>query len=187
MNRYLAGRNRREFANCGDQEKRQCGHIGLSPTEVWPRNASRPSRGTLLAQQGRRGLVDTERRDRDVGGSGAGCPSRVRRRARSSGQNQDLAALGEIRQRGGKRVIAFCRETDFDTALLSSNTVKMEWPPKSGKLLAFPEVDRAEWCDLETARSKILSGQVDLIGRLKRRRTDTIKAFCASSGLHHLR
>jgi predicted NUDIX family NTP pyrophosphohydrolase len=47
-----------------------------------------------------------------------------------------LHALGEIRQRGRKRVIAFCRETDFDTALLSSNTVKMEWPPTSGKLLS---------------------------------------------------
>jgi len=63
-----------------------------------------------------------------------------------------LHALGEIRQRGGKRVIAFHGETDFDTALLSSNTFKIEWPPKSGKLFAFPEVDRAEWFDLETAR-----------------------------------
>jgi predicted NUDIX family NTP pyrophosphohydrolase len=62
--------------------------------------------------------------------------------------NDDRSRLLNLRQRGGKRVIAFCRETDFDTALLSSNTVKMEWPPKSGKLLAFPEVDRAEWCDL---------------------------------------
>jgi predicted NUDIX family NTP pyrophosphohydrolase len=49
-----------------------------------------------------------------------------------------LHALGEIRRRGGKRVIAFYGETDFDTAMLSGNTFKMEWPPKSGKLLAFP-------------------------------------------------
>jgi predicted NUDIX family NTP pyrophosphohydrolase len=98
-----------------------------------------------------------------------------------------LYALGEIRQRGSKRVIAFHGETDFDTALLSSNTFKIEWPPKIGKLFAFPEVDRAEWFNLETARSKILSGQVDLIDLLKMATTDTIKAFCASSGLYHLR
>lgn len=79
-----------------------------------------------------------------------------------------LQALGEVRQRGGKRVIAFCGKGDFDTTLLSSNTFEMEWPPKSGKLQAFLEVDRAEWFDLEAARSKILSGQIDLIDRLEK-------------------
>jgi predicted NUDIX family NTP pyrophosphohydrolase len=78
-----------------------------------------------------------------------------------------LQALGEIRQRGGKRVIAFCGEADFDAALLSSNTFEIEWPPRSGRLQAFPEVDRAEWFDLETARSKILSGQIELLDRLE--------------------
>jgi predicted NUDIX family NTP pyrophosphohydrolase len=56
--------------------------------------------------------------------------------------------LGEIRQRGGKRVIAFCGETAFDPAALSSNMFEMEWPPKG------------------SARSKILSGQVELLNRL---------------------
>jgi predicted NUDIX family NTP pyrophosphohydrolase len=79
-----------------------------------------------------------------------------------------LQALGEIRQRGGKRVIAFCAEADFDTALLSSNSFEIEWPPRSGALQAFPEVDRAEWFELEAARSKILSGQVELIDRLEK-------------------
>lgn len=79
-----------------------------------------------------------------------------------------LQALGEIRQRGGKRVIAFCGEADFDTASLSSNTFEIEWPPRSGRLQAFPEVDRAEWFDLDTARLKMLSGQVELIDRLER-------------------
>ena len=77
-----------------------------------------------------------------------------------------LQALGEIRQRGGKRVIAFCGETDFVTSLLASNTFEMEWPPKSGRRQSFPEVDRAEWFNLETARSKMLSGQIELIDRL---------------------
>jgi predicted NUDIX family NTP pyrophosphohydrolase len=62
-------------------------------------------------------------------------------------------SLGEIRQRGGKRVIAFGGEGDFDNASLSSNTFEIEWPPGSGRLRAFPEVDRAEWFDLEATRS----------------------------------
>jgi predicted NUDIX family NTP pyrophosphohydrolase len=78
-----------------------------------------------------------------------------------------LQALGEIRQRGGKRVIAFSGEGDFDTASLLSNTFEMEWPPKSGRLQAFPEVDRAEWFSLAMARLKILSGQIELIDRLE--------------------
>lgn len=77
-----------------------------------------------------------------------------------------LQALGEIRQRGGKRVIAFCGETDFDTSSLSSNTFEIEWPPR---LQPFPEIDRAEWFDLEAARSKILSGQIELIDRLEKK------------------
>lgn len=52
--------------------------------------------------------------------------------------------MGEIRQRGDKRVIAFCGKADFDTALLSSNTFEIEWPPRSGRLQSFPEVDRAD-------------------------------------------
>ena len=68
-------------------------------------------------------------------------------------------------------MIAFCGEADFDAALLSSNTFEIEWPPKSGGLRAFPEVDRAEWFDLEIARLKILSGQVELIDRLEKETT----------------
>jgi predicted NUDIX family NTP pyrophosphohydrolase len=74
--------------------------------------------------------------------------------------------LGEIRQRGGKRVIAFCGEADFDPATLSSNTFDIEWPPRSGRRQSFPEVDRAEWFDIEFARTKILSGQMELLDRL---------------------
>ncbi len=77
-----------------------------------------------------------------------------------------LQPLAEVQQRGGKRVIAFCGETDFDKTSLSSNTFEIEWPPKSGRHQAFPEVDRVEWFDLETARLKILPGQVELIDRL---------------------
>jgi predicted NUDIX family NTP pyrophosphohydrolase len=78
-----------------------------------------------------------------------------------------LRALGEIRQRGGKRVHAFAAEGDFDIATLKSNTFDMEWPPKSGRLQTFPEVDRAGWFTLPVARAKILQSQSALLDRLE--------------------
>jgi predicted NUDIX family NTP pyrophosphohydrolase len=77
-----------------------------------------------------------------------------------------LQALGEVRQRGGKRVIAFAGECHFDPAALTSNTFDIEWPPRSGRRQSFPEVDRAEWFNIEFARTKMLSGQVELLDRL---------------------
>jgi predicted NUDIX family NTP pyrophosphohydrolase len=82
-----------------------------------------------------------------------------------------LQNLGEVRQRGGKRVIAFCGEGDFDPATLSSNRFEIEWPPWSGRMQSFQEVDRAEWLDLETAKAKILSGQLELLDRLRETQT----------------
>ncbi len=77
-----------------------------------------------------------------------------------------LEPLGEIRQRGGKRVIAFAVEGDFDVSTVRSNSFEMEWPPRSGKTQAFPEVDRAEWFDLPRAHVKILESQRPLLDRL---------------------
>ena len=77
-----------------------------------------------------------------------------------------LQALGEVRQRGGKRVIAFGGEGHFDPAALTSNTFDVEWPPRSGRRQSFPEVDRAEWFDIELARTKMLSAQVEFLDRL---------------------
>jgi predicted NUDIX family NTP pyrophosphohydrolase len=70
-----------------------------------------------------------------------------------------LRALVEIRQRGAN--------ADFDTASVS-NSFEIEWPPESGRIAAFPEVDRAAWFDLDTARCKILSGQTELLDRLEK-------------------
>jgi predicted NUDIX family NTP pyrophosphohydrolase len=82
----------------------------------------------------------------------------------------DLAAplepLGEIRQRGGKRVTAFAVEGDIDVTAVKSNTFEIDWPPRSGKLQTFPEIDRAEWFDLPTARAKILESQRPFLERL---------------------
>ena len=78
----------------------------------------------------------------------------------------DLVALGEIRQAGGKRVIAFAAEHDFDPAALASNTFDLEWPPKSGKMVAFPEVDAAQWMNIPEARGMMLESQQPLLDRL---------------------
>jgi predicted NUDIX family NTP pyrophosphohydrolase len=77
-----------------------------------------------------------------------------------------LIDLGEIRQRGGKRVVAFAVEGDFDPAQLRPGTFELEWPPRSGRRQAFPEVDRVAWFDLATARDKLVRGQVALLDRL---------------------
>jgi predicted NUDIX family NTP pyrophosphohydrolase len=79
---------------------------------------------------------------------------------------EDLIELGRIRQRGGKVVEAWAGEADFDTATLDSNTFTIEWPPRSGNQQEFPEVDRAEWFDLEAAREKILPAQAEFLDRL---------------------
>ena len=77
-----------------------------------------------------------------------------------------LEPLGEIRQRGGKRVLAFAVEGDVDIQIIKSNTFEMEWPPKSGGKQVFPEIDRAGWFDLPVAQAKILEGQRPLLDRL---------------------
>lgn len=70
-----------------------------------------------------------------------------------------LDPLGDIRQRGGKRVIAFAVEGDVDVQIIKSNTFEIEWPPKGGRMQSFPEIDRAEWLDPPSARAKVLEGQ----------------------------
>jgi len=77
-----------------------------------------------------------------------------------------LTALGQVKQRGGKLVTAFAAELDIDARSIRSNSFEMEWPPRSGKRQTFPEVDRAEWFTLATAREKINAGQRPLLDRL---------------------
>ena len=78
----------------------------------------------------------------------------------------ELVDLGEIRQSGGKVVRAWALAGDLDPASAVSNTVELEWPPRSGRLETFPELDRFEWFDVPTARSKILTAQQALLDRL---------------------
>jgi predicted NUDIX family NTP pyrophosphohydrolase len=83
-----------------------------------------------------------------------------------------LRSLGEIRQRGGKRVYAFAVEGDIDAGTIASNAFEIEWPPKSGRRQTFPEVDRAGWFDLPAARLKIIESQRLLLDRLMDRGED---------------
>ena len=77
-------------------------------------------------------------------------------------------ALDPVRQAGGKLVLAWALETDFDVTTLRSNTFSLEWPPRSGRQQSFPEVDRAAWFGLAEARSKLLAGQLPLLDQLER-------------------
>jgi predicted NUDIX family NTP pyrophosphohydrolase len=76
-------------------------------------------------------------------------------------------ALGEIRQGGGKIVTAYALEGDLEADQIRSNSCEIEWPPRSGRLLSFPEVDRAGWFTPAEARTKILPAQSTLIDRLE--------------------
>jgi predicted NUDIX family NTP pyrophosphohydrolase len=77
--------------------------------------------------------------------------------------------LGTVRQRNGKLVTAWAIEADFEVSGVVSNTFEIEWPPRSGRRQAFPEVDRAEWFDIATAREKMIAGQDVLLDRLLER------------------
>jgi predicted NUDIX family NTP pyrophosphohydrolase len=78
-----------------------------------------------------------------------------------------LASLGEIKQKAGKQVIGFAVEGDLDVTAIRSNNFEMEWPPRSGRMQSFPEIDRAEWFDLETARARVIPGQQPFLDRLE--------------------
>ncbi len=75
--------------------------------------------------------------------------------------------LGEIRQRSGKLVRAWALAGEFDPETLVSNTIMFEWPPRSGKMIETPEVDRAQWFALPEAREKINAAQAELLDRLE--------------------
>jgi predicted NUDIX family NTP pyrophosphohydrolase len=74
--------------------------------------------------------------------------------------------LGDVRQRAGKRLVAFALEGDFDPAQLDPGKFELEWPPHSGRRQAFPEIDRVAWFDLATAKCKVVQGQAELLDRL---------------------
>jgi predicted NUDIX family NTP pyrophosphohydrolase len=79
----------------------------------------------------------------------------------------DALELGEVRQKAGKTVVAWAIAGDLDHETITSNTFTMEWPPRSGRSEAFPEVDRAGWFSLAEARERINPAQAALLDRLR--------------------
>ena len=77
----------------------------------------------------------------------------------------DLVPLGELRA-SGKLLRIWAGEGDLDAAACVSNTFELEWPPRSGRIQEFPEIDRAAWFGLEEARSKLAKGQLAFLDRL---------------------
>ena len=74
--------------------------------------------------------------------------------------------LGDIRQKSGKLVVGWALEGDLDPATARSNTFEMEWPPGSGRLAVFPEIDRVAWFDLAEARIRLKAAQGPFLDRL---------------------
>ena len=82
--------------------------------------------------------------------------------------NGPAVELGDIRQKSGKRVLAWAMEGDLDPGTAISNTFEMEWPPRSGRMREFPEIDLVAWFDLREARVKIKAAQAAFLDRLER-------------------
>jgi predicted NUDIX family NTP pyrophosphohydrolase len=74
--------------------------------------------------------------------------------------------LGSIKQKGGKIVSAWAFEGDCEPAKLISNSCQVEWPPRSGRLIEIPEVDRGEWFSIDEAKQRIKPTQIPLVDRL---------------------
>jgi predicted NUDIX family NTP pyrophosphohydrolase len=77
-----------------------------------------------------------------------------------------LVPLGEVRQRSGKRVSAWAAEGDLEPDSIRSNRFTVEWPPRSGRMQEFPEVDRAGWFAPEAARAALVPAQATFVDRL---------------------
>ena len=86
---------------------------------------------------------------------------------------EEFLALGEVRQSGGKVLTVWAAEGDLDAAAARSNTFSLEWPPRSGRIEEFPEIDRAAWVTVDEARTKLVRGQVPLLDQLLAALADT--------------
>jgi predicted NUDIX family NTP pyrophosphohydrolase len=84
----------------------------------------------------------------------------------SAAPDGPLHDLGEVRQKSGKVVRAWAVEGDLDATAAHSNTFELEWPPRSGRRIAVPEIDRAEWFTIDQARERLNPAQVPLVERL---------------------
>ena len=95
----------------------------------------------------------------------------------------DFLALGEFRQPGGKIVSAWLIEADCDAGAVKSNLFSIEWPPRSGRMAEFPEIDRAAWFSSQEAMVKIVAGQKPIIERALE--TLSVSKFQEGDGTFH--
>ena len=79
----------------------------------------------------------------------------------------ELVPLGDVRVTSGKVLTVWAAEGDLDASATRSNTFELEWPPRSGRVQEFPEIDRADWFGLDVARPKLVKGQVPFLDRLR--------------------
>jgi predicted NUDIX family NTP pyrophosphohydrolase len=77
--------------------------------------------------------------------------------------------LNSVKQNSGKMVCAWALEWNHELPVIKSNLFQMEWPPRSGKIQFFPEVDKAQWLSVDEAKIKIVPGQVPIIEDLEKR------------------
>jgi predicted NUDIX family NTP pyrophosphohydrolase len=82
--------------------------------------------------------------------------------------HEDLLNLGEFQQSSKKKILIWASEGDLDPEALVSNRCEIEWPPRSGRTIEIPEVDRAEWCDIPTASDRVIKGQVQVLEALEK-------------------
>jgi len=80
---------------------------------------------------------------------------------------KEFIDLPPVKSKSNKTVYAFAAAEDFDTTHITSNMCLIDWPPHSGKKMEIPEIDKAEWFDIETAKKKIIGYQLPLIDELK--------------------
>jgi predicted NUDIX family NTP pyrophosphohydrolase len=80
----------------------------------------------------------------------------------------DYVSLGDVRYSSGKLVTVFAAESDLEVTQVVSETFELEWPPRSGRIQAFPEVDDARWVALDAARAKLVAGQLPALDALER-------------------
>lgn len=78
----------------------------------------------------------------------------------------DLIPLSPLKQKSGKVIYAWASEQDIEASRIASNSFELEWPPKSGQLKSFPEIDKADWFSIVTAKEKIHPGQLAWIDEL---------------------
>ncbi|HEX6915800.1 MAG TPA: NUDIX domain-containing protein [Chitinophagaceae bacterium] len=81
--------------------------------------------------------------------------------------SDEFIPLQPVRNKSGKEISAWAAEADFEKCFIRSNTFELEWPPNSGKMQEFPEVDRAEWFPLDEAHRRIHPAQQDLLVQLE--------------------